>query len=116
MPLLPPENKFDGKPHMPRFRGGQFNAPGLLGVQLRGAAAAQTGPPGGERASSGGGEEPERRAERPAGPAAGERVRSQAQRPGPRGLRPAGEVPLPWRGVAAGVKPILCMRGMLSSE
>lgn len=67
MPVSPPETQFDGKPQAPGFRGGEVDLPDPLGVQPHIA-------PAGERASARSGEEPEGRAQRPAHPAAGERV------------------------------------------
>lgn len=75
MPVLPPEDKLNGKPQITRFRSGQVRPLGSLCFQLRGAQAATIRVPRGQRVSPGCGEEPERRAEGSAGAAAGKRVR-----------------------------------------
>lgn len=76
--VLPPD-QFGGKAKITHFRSGHVEPTSSICVQLCGGQAAEVGPPEGERTLAGGCEEPEGRAERPPGAAAGERVRGRVQ-------------------------------------
>jgi hypothetical protein len=75
--MFPPESELAGEPEAARCRAAQTVSPGPLGLQHRGAQAAQSGPgrePRAPAAPAGDGEEPEGGAELAARTADGERV------------------------------------------